>query len=94
MRSCTAETIYKSEGYATKSAGTSNSAIKTLSDELILWADIIFAMEKNQKVMMTNYFPESTSDKEIIVLEIPDNYYYMDEELINLIKEGVSPHLQ
>jgi predicted protein tyrosine phosphatase len=94
MRSCTAETIYKSEGYATKSAGTSKTATTTISDELISWADLIFVMEENQKVIMTKYFRESASDKKIIVLGIPDDYYYMDEELIDLIKERVSLHLR
>lgn len=94
MRSCTAEAIYTAEGYIAKSAGTSKNATTTLSDELIRWADIIFAMERKHKVIITNYFPETSIGKRILVLDIPDNYYYMDEELIDLIKKRVSPHLR
>lgn len=29
----------------------------------------------------------------MIVLDIPDNYRYMDEELIEILKESVVPYL-
>ncbi len=93
MRSCTAETIYAAKGYSVKSAGTSKSATITLNDEIINWADLIFAMEDKHKVVITNYFPESSMGKQIIVLNIPDNYYYMEDELVGLFKERVNPYL-
>lgn len=93
MRSCTAETIFAAEGYSVKSAGTSKSATTTLSDEIINWADLIFAMEEKHKVIITNYFPDSSNGKRIIVLNIPDNYYYMEDELVELLKEKIKPYL-
>jgi protein-tyrosine phosphatase len=94
MRSATAETIFTAEGYTVKSAGTEVSATVPLSNELILWADLIFVMEEGHKVIITNYFEASTADKKIIVLDIPDNFYYMEQELVELLKVRVAPHLK
>jgi len=93
MRSCTAETIYAEAGYSVKSAGTSKSATVPLTDEIINWADLIFAMEEKHRVIITNYFPEASMGKRIIVLNVPDNYYYMEDELVELLKERIKPYL-
>jgi len=93
MRSCTAETIYAAKGYSVKSAGTETTARVPLSNENILWADVIFVMEEKHKVILYTYFSEVANGKNIIILDIPDNYYYMEQELVELIKERVAPHL-
>jgi protein-tyrosine phosphatase len=94
MRSCTAETVYAAEGYSVKSVGTEMTATVTLSNEIILWADIIFVMEEKHKVIISTLFSDIADNKNIIVLDIPDNYYYMELELVELIKERVAPHLK
>ena len=49
-RSPTAETVYKNrQDHKVKSAGTEPFAKVRVSAKDILWADIIFAMEKNKK---------------------------------------------
>ena len=49
-RSPTAETVYKNrQDHKVKSAGTEPFAKVRVSSKDILWADIIFAMEKNKK---------------------------------------------
>ena len=93
MRSCTAETIYAEEGYMVRSAGTENGAKVTLSNEIILWADLIFVMEEKQKVIINSVYADSSKNKRIIILDIPDNYYYMEPELVELIKTKVAPYL-
>ncbi|HEV7231308.1 MAG TPA: protein tyrosine phosphatase [Bacteroidia bacterium] len=93
-RSPTAEAIYKnSEGLRVKSAGTEPSARIKLTAGLIEWADLIFVMEKKHKERLTSKFPDQTSAKTIIILDIPDEYGYMDEELIASIKVSVSHYL-
>ena len=42
--------------------------------------------------MMEN-FPFETEGKKIVVLNIPDEYQYMDEDLVESIKLSVSPYL-
>jgi predicted protein tyrosine phosphatase len=93
MRSCTAETIYTERGYMVKSAGTEKWAKVPLSNELICWADLIFVMEEKQKVVLNSVYTESSKNKKIIVLDIPDQYYYMESELVKLIKYKVTPYL-
>ena len=57
-RSPTAETIYKSrQGHKFRSAGTEPSAKIGVSSKNILWADIIFTMEKKHKQRLLDKFP-------------------------------------
>ena len=93
-RSRTAETVFKdSQDFNVKSAGTEPTARIKVSAKLIDWADLIFAMEKRHKQRLIENFPILTADKQIIVLDIPDEYQYMDSELIDIIKTSVSSYL-
>lgn len=77
-----------------KSAGTEPSARIRVSAKLIEWADLIFAMEKKHKQRLIEKFTELLADKQIIVLHIPDEYQYMDSELIEMLKSSVASYLQ
>jgi predicted protein tyrosine phosphatase len=93
-RSPTAEAIYKNHpGMNVRSAGTEPSARIKLTAKTIVWADIIFAMEKKHKQRMLEKFGSELENKEIIVLNIPDEYKFMDQELIEDIKAGVNNHI-
>ncbi len=93
-RSLTAETIYKKKfGLEVKSAGTEVSARIKLNSKLIEWADLIFVMEKKHKQRMQENFAMETEGKKIIILDIPDEYQYMDEELIEELKSKVDSYL-
>jgi predicted protein tyrosine phosphatase len=90
-RSLTAETIYKNNSeVSVKSAGTENSARVKINSKLLIWADLIFVMEKHHKEKLTYKFPNETKNVEIIILEIPDIYKFMDKELIEEIQISVS----
>jgi predicted protein tyrosine phosphatase len=39
-------------------------------------------------------FPEALVNKRVICLHIPDDYEFMQPELIDLLQVGVSPHLK
>lgn len=93
-RSPTAETIYKSrQDHQFKSAGTEQSAKIRVSSKHILWADIIFTMEKKHKQRLLDNFPNETKNKRLVILDIEDEYKYMDEELVEMIKISVDPYL-
>ena len=93
-RSPTAEEIYKSHnGLSVRSAGTEPSARIKITAKLIDWSDIIFVMEKRHKQRIIEKFSNNALEKEIIVLDIPDDYQFMDEELIDSIKRSVNPYL-
>jgi predicted protein tyrosine phosphatase len=94
-RSPTAENIFKGkQGMQVRSAGTENSARIRVSEKMLLWADIIFVMEKKHKVRLTEKFPSVISQKEIIVLDIPDEYHFMNPELIEILKRSVESYLK
>lgn len=93
-RSLTAETIFKNHpDNEVKSAGTAPSARIKINAKHILWADLIFVMEKEHRQKIRQNFNEELSDKELVVLDIPDDYQYMDEELIQELEAKVSPFL-
>jgi predicted protein tyrosine phosphatase len=91
-RSPTAEEIWrKHSGVNTRSAGTSPKAKKTVSSADIRWADIIFVMEKKHKNRLLAEFTRMLDHKFIHVLDIPDEYQYMDSDLIEELEARVSP---
>ncbi len=89
LRSPTAEKVFKSDTIKTKSAGTSKKAKKVVDSKDIKWADTVYVMEEKHKQRLMAYFPDSVKFKEVVVLDIPDNYKYMDKKLISILKEKI-----
>jgi len=86
--------MYKNNpGFNVRSAGTEPSARVKVNAKLLNWADLIFVMEKHHKQKLFLHFAEEVRNKEIVILEIPDVYQYMDEELIEEIRASVSAYL-
>lgn len=89
LRSPTAEAIFSAvEGWEVYSAGISNDAEVHVSLEDIEWADYIFVMERVHKKKLSKKFGAALKQT-VISLDIPDNYKYMDEELISILKSKV-----
>lgn len=94
-RSPTAEAIYKDKpGLHVRSAGTEPSARIRLSEKSIEWADLIFVMEKRHRQRIQEKFGIEAASGKVIVLDIPDDYQYMNPELIEEIRVGVEPYLK
>lgn len=92
-RSPTAEKIFRQKGYCVRSAGTSPKAKKTLSAADIQWADIILVMEKKHKNRVMAKFTRFVDNKPIHILDIPDDYQFMDVDLIIYLEDVVTPYL-
>ena len=93
-RSATAETMYKNHPvHQVRSAGTALSARVKVSIRMVSWADLIFVMEKRHKTILSEKFSNDLQEKTLIVLDIPDDYTYMDKDLINEIEAKVSIYL-
>jgi predicted protein tyrosine phosphatase len=87
LRSPTAEAVFAD--YPTvevDSAGLNNDAVVPLSLEQIEWADLILVMEKSHLTRLNRKFRKALGGRRIAVLNIPDDYDYMDPELIALLK--------
>lgn len=50
-------------------------------------------MERTHRTRLSRNFSKSLSGKRIAVLGIPDDYDYMDAELIRLLKSKCRPYL-
>ena len=92
-RSPTAEKIFAEDyGIRTRSAGTSSSARHRINQRDLAWADIIMVMEKRHKTIIKQQF-HPRDYKKIVVLDIADDFQFMDAELIALLQSSVSPYL-
>jgi predicted protein tyrosine phosphatase len=76
------------------SAGTAPDARQGVTANLLHWADKIFVMEKHHEAFILGHFPHEASGKQIIILGIPDMYYFMQPELVELLKAKISPWLE
>lgn len=93
-RSPTAARIYANDPrIEVRSAGVSPKSVRSVSLKDIEWADLILVMEKKHRARLQELFPEAEFPA-IESLDIPDDYPFMDPELIELIKEGVESILQ
>lgn len=86
LRSPTAEAICQSiHGIEATSAGTNNDAAQPLTGDLIEWADVILAIERAHQKRIQQKFGQLLKGKELAVLGVPDDYQYMQPELIDLL---------
>ncbi len=90
MRSPTAEQIFSGlPNVETDSAGLADDAETQLSSEQLAWANLIFVMEKTHRKKLNQGFGKFLKGKKIICLDIPDNYAFMQAELVALLKARV-----
>jgi len=94
LRSPTAEAIFSEYSNVNAiSAGTNKDSETTVSGDLIEWADVILVMEKVHKTKISKAFPNLLKGKKLAVLSIQDNYQFMDEELIQILKRKVPNYI-
>ena len=93
-RSPTAERIFHDlDGMHARSAGTEDGARVKVTAGHLGWADVIFVMEPKHTRRLRKKFTEELADKPLICLHIPDEYQFMQPELIALLESAVAPHL-
>lgn len=93
-RSTTAEFIFRNHPeHSVQSAGTAESAVRRVNERLLLWAELIFVMEKRHREILREKHTTALESKKIIVLDIPDEYEFMDEELVQMLTDSVTPYL-
>jgi predicted protein tyrosine phosphatase len=94
LRSPTAEQIFASwPGIEVASAGLSSDAEVPLDGAQVQWAELIFVMEKSHRSKLQKQFRRHLHGQKIICLGIPDDYDYMQRELVSLLKLRVVPFL-
>ncbi|WP_414448853.1 low molecular weight protein tyrosine phosphatase family protein [Burkholderia sp. 22PA0099] len=95
LRSPTAEAVFAGwPGVETDSAGLAPDADTPVSPEHLAWAEIVFVMERSHKAKLSKAFAAHLRGKRVVCLDIPDNYAYMQPELIALLERKAGPLLR
>jgi predicted protein tyrosine phosphatase len=94
FRSLTAEKIFEGvPGLQVRSAGTQPSARVVVTEGHVGWADIIFVMERSHLNRLRLKLGDALDAKRIVTLHIPDDYQFMQPELIDELRAKVSDHV-
>ena len=94
LRSLTAEKQFEGfPPYQVRSAGTQPNARIVIIEGHIGWADVIFIVEESHLNRMRRKFPEALQGKRFITLFIPDDYEFMQPELIDELRGTPGPHV-
>ncbi|TWU02916.1 low molecular weight protein tyrosine phosphatase family protein [Stieleria varia] len=93
-RSPTAEAVYRDDPrVSVRSRGTATSAKQTIHAADLAWADLVLVMEDKHRHRLLADFPGEAKYLPIQVLHIPDDYQFMDPELIELICSSAEPFI-
>ncbi|MCS7466423.1 protein tyrosine phosphatase [Stieleria sp. ICT_E10.1] len=94
-RSPTAEAVYRDDPrVSVRSRGTAKSARQTIHAADLAWADLVLVMEDKHRHRLLADFPGDTKYLPIQVLHIPDDYQFMDPELVELIRFSAEPFIE
>ncbi|WP_373476973.1 low molecular weight protein tyrosine phosphatase family protein [Sphingorhabdus sp.] len=94
LRSPTAEQIFSSrDDIEVSSAGTNHDAENTLDSEQVEWADVIVVMEKHHRDKVQQRFKSALKSKRVVVLDIADEFEFMEDALINILEAKMRQHL-
>ena len=95
LRSPTAEQVFANHpGVECDSAGLNNDANNPVTGELVEWAELIFVMERSHRTKLLKRFKRHLANRRVVCLDIPDDYDFMDPELVELLKRKVTPYLR
>ena len=94
-RSRTAEELLRGRpGYDVKSAGIEPGARVRVTAGMLGWADVIFVMERKHADYLRAKFPEALAGKPLHCLRIPDDFEFMDDELVAALQASLQMHLK
>ena len=95
LRSPTAAAVFSEyDGVEAISAGTNSDCETPISGDLIEWADAILVMEKSHRNKVAKKFRALLKDKKLAVLDIPDDFDYMDPMLVRILRNRVPQYVQ
>jgi predicted protein tyrosine phosphatase len=91
-RSPTAARIYRDDPRVdVRSAGVSDKSQRRIQSADLEWADLVLVMERKHKARILAVFGPPFPPIEC--LDIPDDFEWMDEELVDLILHGTPIHV-
>ena len=95
LRSPTAEQVFaKWPGIEVSSAGLDDTCGNPVTPEDLQWANLVLVMEQAHRNKLSRRFKPHLKHARVIVLGIPDDYEFMDPELIRILEAKVPPFLR
>jgi predicted protein tyrosine phosphatase len=76
-----------------RSAGTEAGARVKVTAGHLGWADLIFVMEKKHLRRLREKYAVELTGKRVVCLNIPDDYQFMQPELVERLQAAVGPYL-
>ncbi len=93
-RSRTAEYIFKNDSrFNIRSVGLSPKSNRKISEKDLDWADLIFVMETGQRAKIWGLYRHMELPQ-IEILNIEDDYEFLNEELIELLSDRINDTLR
>ena len=93
-RSRTAEHIFKNDPrFNIRSAGVSPKSERKISEKDLKWADLICVMEQEQRLRIAGLYRDIKLPP-IEILNIEDDYEFLDEELVQLLTDRINDVLR
>jgi predicted protein tyrosine phosphatase len=94
MRSLTAEKMLEGVPLLqARSAGTQPDARIVVTEGHLGWADLVICMEKSHLNRLRRKFPEAMQAKRTVCLHIPDDFEFMQPELMDELRAKLANHL-
>lgn len=95
LRSPTAEQVFADyPDVDATSAGLAPDAVDPLTPDHLEDIDIVFVMEKGHRRKLSRHFKPWLKQARIVCLDIPDDFEFMQPELVELLTARVTPHLR
>lgn len=89
-RSRTAEFIFKNDNrFNILSVGLSPKSNRKITEKDLNWADLVLVMESTQRAKIRELYSHLELPK-IEVLDIPDDYEFMNEELVDMLTDKIN----
>lgn len=73
---------------------TESAAVAEVNAELLDWADLILVMEKRQRAALMRGWSRALRGKQVVPLDIPDRYTFMQPELVEILLDKAGPFLK
>ncbi|KRE86094.1 phosphotyrosine protein phosphatase [Rhodanobacter sp. Soil772] len=95
LRSPTAEQVFGTwPNLEVDSAGLADDAETMLTAEQLDWAELIVVMEASHRHRLQARHRTRLKGKRVVCLDIPDDYTFMQPELVALLLKKVGPLLR
>ena len=84
----------RAPGLSVRSAGTSRDARRKIGVPDLRWADLVLVMEDKHAQRLRAEFRDELRYTALHVLDIPDDFQFMDPELVALLEERCAPYFE